>query len=237
MPIQTTQTLANILARGAGLGIRKAESIEEAEERNRELARDVAAIERQRKAQKKTGIGRLLGLFTGGAAKLALPQILSALGAPATGGLSLLIPGLAAGAGSYIGQRFATRDVARERLPSISPGAFQVGRGREREERFRLGERAFGEELGGGMLGSALMDAFSAAAFQKLLQGKGGLRGLFGKSQGVTFPGGAPEALRRVLNGLGPAPGSIEQSLIRALEGGSFDTLREMPINPFESYA
>ncbi len=182
MPLQTTQTLASLLSRGVGLGIRKAESIEETEERNRELARSVKAIERKRKAQRKTGLGRLFGALTGGAATLGLPAILSALGASATGGLSLLIPALAAGVGSFAGQKVATRDVAKERLPGISTGAFQVSRGREREEEFRLGERAFGEDLSAGILGSSLSDAFSAAAFQNLLQGGGkGVGGLFGR--------------------------------------------------------
>lgn len=222
MPIQTTQALANILARGAGLGVRKAEAIEEAEERRKELTRSVAAIERQRKAERQTGLGRLFGGGAGGlAAALSLPTILSAIGAPATGGLSLLIPALFAGAGSYAGQKVATRDVAKERLAPIGAGAFQVGRGREREERFRLGERAFGEELSADIFGSALMDALSAVAFQKLLQGRGGdlFGGLFGGEKGVTFPGAAPEALSRRLTGLGPAPGSVEQSLLRALGG------------------
>ena len=172
MPLQTTQTLANILARGAGLGIRKAESIEEAEERRRELTRSIAGIERGRKAERQTELGRLFG---GGAATglttLALPSILAALGAPATGGLSLLIPALAAGAGSFAGQKVATRGVARERLAPIGAGAFQVGRGGEREARFELGERAFGEDLSSAILGNVIQDAMSAAAFQQFLQG------------------------------------------------------------------
>jgi len=210
MPLQTTQTLASVLARGVGLGIRKEEAIEEQEERRKELARYEAAIKRQRKAARQTGLGRLFGGGIGAA--------ISALVAPATGGLSLLIPALLGGLGSGAGQLLATRGVARERLAPIGVGAFQVGRGREREAEFRLGERGFREELGGGILSSALRDALSAMAFQNLLQGRGGS---FGGSPGVTFPGAAPEALSRRLTGLGPAPSSIEQSLSRAL-GGTF---------------
>lgn len=186
MALQTTQTLASILARGAGLGIRKEEAIEEAEERRLGLARSVKAIKRQRTAERQTGLGRLLGGgAAGGLTTLALPTILAALGAPATGGLSLLIPALAAGAGSFAAQRFATRETAKERLVPIGVGAFQVGRGREREAEFELGERAFGEDLSSSILAGALKDAFSAASFQKLLQGGkfGGERlgGLFGR--------------------------------------------------------
>ena len=225
MALQTTQTLASLLSRGVGLGIRKAESIEETEERNRELARSVKAIERRRKAQKKTGLGRLFGALTGGAATLGLPAILSALGAPATGGLSLLIPALAAGAGSFIGQKVATdpkwrpRGAKRpfEKLSPIDVGAFQVSRGREREEEFRLGERGFREDLSGGILSSAVSGAFSAAAFQNWLQGRNPLTRAFQPGElslpqmpitgGPGFRGGA-------------APGSsLQQSFIRALGG------------------
>ena len=76
------------------------------------------------------------------------------------------------------------------RLAPIGVGAFLVGRGREREEEFSLGERAFGEELGGGILASALRDALSAATFQNLLQGRGGLFGFGGgtDAQRVSDP-------------------------------------------------
>lgn len=171
MALQTTQTLASILARGAGLGIRKAESIEEAEERRLGLARSVKSIERQRTAERRTGLGRLLGGGAGGLLGFLV-------GGPAGASIGT-------GLGSGAGQWLATRDVARERLAPIGVGAFQVGRGREREAEFGLGERAFGETLSADILGNALKDALSAMAFQNLLQGRGG--GLFGAPREIPI--------------------------------------------------
>lgn len=240
MPRQTTQTLANILARGVGLGVRKEEAIEEQEERRKELARSIAGIERQRGAAKETGLGRLFGGGFGALiTKFALPKLLATLGAPATGGLSLLLPALISGATSLVGQKVATdpkwrprgarRPAAARELESIGVGAFQVGRGEEREAEFRLGERGFREELSGDILGSALRDAMSAAAFQELLQGMRGLDRAFAPGE-LSLPRmpitGGP-SIGRIgqfaggpgFRGRGSPVGSIEQSLLNALLG------------------
>ncbi len=163
-----------------------------------ERARGIETRERKRGVARGRGrwgggiLGYLLGAAAVGAAGL-------------TGGLSLAIPALATGLGSYFGQRVATEGQivpgrkispgAMKKFERIAPGRYYVGRGEEREREFEWGETERGRYMQEQIQASALMDALSGYGVAKgggildMILGRGG-------GAGATLPGYAPEAFR-----------------------------------------
>ena len=126
--------------------------------------------ERFVRGQRRGGLaGGLFGTLLGGAL------------APLSGGLSLLIPALLAGGGSFLGQKLFTRGARRE----IEPGTFQVERGRERE-------RLFEEETEESILANALLAG--ATSFRAETFFPGISKRAFTAGRGLLTRGGAPRS-------------------------------------------
>ncbi len=144
--------------------------------------------------ERKRGVARGRGRVGGG----ILGYLIGAALAPVTGGLSLAIPALAAGLGSYAGQRVATETGispgAMKTFERIGPGRYYVGRGEEREREFEWGETERGRYMQEQILSSALMDALTG--YQAGTYGPGILDRILGGGAGATLPGYAPEAFR-----------------------------------------
>lgn len=237
---QHSLALARVQARSAGQGVGILAGIEERREREQELERELRGQKRARKADRQATKGRFFGSLLGGLGGSILLKLAVGALAGSTGGLGLLalqgltkgsslLRALATGAGSLTGQKFATgsgggvfgltagdvglgrRAAARDKLGSIDVGSFQRSRGRERETEFRERERVFGEDLLSFTRGGAVEDFKNALVFQELLSG------LFGGAKGVSFGSSVEQSLSRNLTGQGPAPGSIQRSLLGAL--------------------
>ncbi len=180
-------------------------SREEEEEFRLEQERRRGIETRERKRGVATGRGRFAGGIPGGILGFML-------GGPVGAAVG-------AGLGSFAGQKgaVAISPGAMKKFERIGPGRYYVARGREREEEFEFGETERGRIMQEQILTSSVLDAISGGLQAKY--GGGILDMLLGKGGGVTFPGGAPEALTRRLGGLGPAPGSVEQSLATFLGG------------------
>lgn len=161
-------------AKDPTIELRKDIWLEEAEERRLEEERRRGIETRERKFGTARGRGRvgggLLGLLIGTAL------------APATGGASLLIPALAAGAGSYLGQKgaVAVTPGAMKKFERIGPGKYYIARGREREREFRFGEKERERYISELMMTSAAWDALSGYGAAKY--GGGILRQILGET-------------------------------------------------------
>ena len=149
-------------------------SREEEEEFRLEQERRRGLETRERKRGIATGRGRWGGGILG--------YLIGAALAPATGGLSLALPALGAGVGSYAGQKgaVAISPGAMKKFERIGPGRYYVARGREREKEFEWEETERTRMLQEQILSSSLMDALSGGLQAKyggildMILGRGG---------------------------------------------------------------
>jgi hypothetical protein len=150
MPYQTSLAALQALRGVGGFQLGQLVQEEETEERRR-------ALSRQRKFQRQSGIGRLLG---GGGGGLAAKLLLSAI--PGVGPLAAAaLVGGGAGLGSLLGQKATTKKTRERRIGS---GTFNVQAGREREQEFE----DFARQM---ILANALSSAQSAGLGQFLFGG------------------------------------------------------------------